>query len=94
MKQKPAIGHWWTTQEWGMDARSGAVAYLRERQRRETDRVGKDTHVWDWRVVYIDRLIKCADVSHDGTAQNQLGARAAVRKFIRALPDKPKDKLR
>lgn len=50
-----------------------------QRPRTEADRPGKEATVWDWRVI--------GDHPGEGTAQNQLGARAAIRKFVRALPD-------
>ena len=77
----PAIGHWWTVEEWGYDHRTGASAYLKERLRRPRDRVGKEKTVWNWIVV-------CDGERTEGHAQKQVGARAAVRKIIRALPDR------
>lgn len=80
-----AISHWWTTGEWGFDSRSGAVAKLTERPRCPSDRPGKHRDVWEWKV-FVER-----QRVDSGVAQSQSGARAAVRKVIRALPDKDKE---
>ena len=81
-KHVPAVSHWWTVHEWGVDIRTGAVVVLKERPRRSGDRPGKLDVVWDWRVVGKSGL------RTEGTAQNQKGARAAARKIIRGMPDK------
>ena len=77
----PAVEHWWTVSEWGADRRTGARVYNIERPRRDGD-PGKHYTVWDWRV-YLGNEIK-----GDGTARDQGASRAAIRKVVRALPDK------
>jgi len=78
-----AISHWYTTSEWGYDCRTGAQAYLRERGRELSDRPGKERSVWSWYVIDVN-----SKVTARGVAQNQQGARRAVRQHIRTLPDK------
>lgn len=82
MKPVHAIDYWFTLSEWGTDGRTGAIVVLKERERRRGDRPGKRTTVWEW-TVYVrkSKLI-------EGHAQNQGGARRAVREIVRALPDK------
>jgi len=78
-----AIDFWFTSSEWGTDRRTGTAARLTERERRPGDRPGKNGFVWDW-LVYERGGLTLAR----GVAQNQKGARRAVREFIRTLPDK------
>lgn len=82
---KPHAVDWWMTQsERGFDSRTGYVVFSRERQRSPEDRPGKGSTVWDWCAFARGRI----DQDTRGTAQNQLAARASIRKFIRGLPDK------
>ena len=80
MASEQAISHWWTTAEWGWDARTDALAVLRERPRQPEDKPGKEKTVWRWSVT-VSNEFRAAGVS-----QNQRGARAAVRKIIRRRP--------
>jgi hypothetical protein len=86
MKKKrpclPAFDYWFTTAEWGSDRRTGTFAFLVERRRKPEDRPGKASTVWNWVVVNS----KGGDIVR-GVAQNQRGARSAVREFVRTLPD-------
>ncbi len=81
VKPVQAIDHWFTLSEWGTDGRTGAIVTLKERDRRSGDRPGKSTTVWEW-TVYVRRA-----PLKQGHAQNQGGARRAVREIVRALPD-------
>jgi len=78
----PAFGYWFTTAEWGSDRRTGTFAFLVERQRKPEDRPGKASTVWSWSVVGGDGVTVTR-----GVAQNQGGARRAVRDIVRAMPD-------
>lgn len=78
----PAVDTWFTISEWGYDRRTDAVVRSTERLRRASDRPGKSDKVWDW-VVGRKGLRDAL-----GTAQNQSGARAAIRKVVRGLPSK------
>jgi hypothetical protein len=79
----PAVRVWRTIQEWSYDPRTGAYAYASERLRRPKDPPGKNTDVvWEWRVVTKSKILA------EGVAQNQDLMRRAVRKAVRALPDK------
>jgi hypothetical protein len=87
MKKKrpclPAFDYWFTTAEWGSDRRTGTFAVLVERQRQHGDRPGKEKTVWDWSVCWSSDGVRLAS----GVAQNQKGARRAVREFVRTLSD-------
>lgn len=83
-KPRGAFEYFWTSREYSTDKRTGAIAVLVERRREATDRPGRSSHVWDWRVVqegYSGRLAA-------GTASSRPGARAACRKIVRALKAK------
>lgn len=77
-----AIRYWFTVEETGYDPRTGTSARSRERHRDSRDKPGKELTVWDWSVARNHNRLGA------GTAQNQKGARAAIRKLVRALPDK------
>lgn len=77
----PAMRYWFTLEERSYDHRTGASARIKERARREGDRPGKHDTVWGWAVVAPGQTTRF-DV-----AQTQHGARAAVRKYVRALPE-------
>lgn len=72
--------YWFTSSEFGSDRRTGASAMLVERPRREGDRRGKHSRVWDW-AVSLDRKIIAR-----GTAQTQGGARRKCRDVVEKLP--------
>jgi hypothetical protein len=57
IKAVKAVDCWWTTSEWGVDRRTGAIAVLVERDRCHDDRVASTvTKVWWWRVVAPSRM--------------------------------------
>lgn len=82
--KRRAVEYWFTVEEWGTDKRTGAVVRCRERLRRAGDRPGASDTVWGWQVVVEDRIVT------SGTAQNQGGARAAIRRCVFLLPDRKK----
>lgn len=84
MRQR-AVDYWYTQAERGIDCRSGARVYSRERVREPEDRKGRWSTVWDWCVYPEGADDPCAN----GTAQSQVGARAAIREAVRELLDKP-----
>jgi hypothetical protein len=84
-----AFDYWFTTSEWGSDHRTGALGGSRERARRPEDRPGKADTVWDWAVQSPRDANGDRTTLARGTAQNQAGARRAMREVVRELPDKP-----
>lgn len=84
----PAMEYWFVQHEHGVDQRTGARASNYRRERRPTDPPGKEPTVWVWIVyLHVDGVQLLS-----GVAQNQGRARAAIRKFVRTLPDKKKAK--
>lgn len=74
-KLKPAFPYFWTTSEWASDRRTGAVVRIEETM----------SGGWSWVVGRRDPPLR-----REGRSTTQKGARAAARRFVRTLPDKPK----
>lgn len=81
---RACVDYWFTVEEWGKDVRTGAIGHCRERLRRSGDKPGASDRVWGWQVT-VEHQHHVHHVAN-GVAQNQKGARAAIRRCVRLLP--------